>query len=573
MDGFRENYNLGDKILNKLIKAAGWFLMIIGLLMLTPPSKADVLSPDFYMCPSNENWCLNFSFPIIVNTWSVNLTHVELDGIQGWDVTYLLVGTGGNITTDSDYSHNLTLTNYSSTYTKINIEIQGLTNITLREQLPDTAYSLLIDGAFNRTIYSDANGTIDFNESSSGMLELVLQESAGTPHITSWSNNYTADSSTSFTAERLSAIRFQASANQSVNWTFFNCTYVSGNGSTTGYCDAYFPNEGIYYVRVYGSNDNGQTDNWVNWTITVEDTIPPSAVSGLAETETTLTTITWGWTNPSDADFSHVMVYLDGVYQTNVSGTSWQATGLAEGTTYTITVYSCDVYNNCGNPASDSATTQTSGGGGGAGGGNLAPSADFTYEVNDLIVNFTDASTDSDGLISSWSWNFGDGNTSTAQNPSHTYADYGTYTVTLTVTDNGGLSDSVSKDVHLFGIRKPTTTATIEPVNETYFEMLTEVFGNESNPPELNNAVENYAKVMVLPYKDIMGNVVFVFLFGLPFLMTWLNQGRIIIPLVWGIILGFGMLSFLPPAFYLTALAIIAIGVTGIMFILYKKRG
>jgi carboxypeptidase T len=44
-------------------------------------------------------------------------------------------------------------------------------------------------------------------------------------------------------------------------------------------------------------------------------------------------------------------------------------------------------------------------------------------------------------------WNFGDGQTSTATNPSHTFAAAGTYTVALTVTDNGGATGSTSKAV------------------------------------------------------------------------------------------------------------------------------
>ena len=79
---------------------------------------------------------------------------------------------------------------------------------------------------------------------------------------------------------------------------------------------------------------------------------------------------------------------------------------------------------------------------------NLAPVAGFSHSATDLTVQFTDTSTD-DGSIVSWSWDFGDGNTSTDQNPSHTYGASGTYAVTLTVTDDGGLSDSenVSVDV------------------------------------------------------------------------------------------------------------------------------
>jgi len=52
-----------------------------------------------------------------------------------------------------------------------------------------------------------------------------------------------------------------------------------------------------------------------------------------------------------------------------------------------------------------------------------------------LAVHFTDAST---GVISAWSWDFGDGGASTLQNPDHSYTAAGTYTVTLTVTGPGG---------------------------------------------------------------------------------------------------------------------------------------
>jgi FOG: PKD repeat len=72
--------------------------------------------------------------------------------------------------------------------------------------------------------------------------------------------------------------------------------------------------------------------------------------------------------------------------------------------------------------------------GGGTGGGT--PVANFTDTVSGLTVNFTDSSTDTGGTISSHSWTFGDGNTSTATSPSHTYAAAGTYSVTETVTDS-----------------------------------------------------------------------------------------------------------------------------------------
>src|SRR6185436_5085917 len=57
-----------------------------------------------------------------------------------------------------------------------------------------------------------------------------------------------------------------------------------------------------------------------------------------------------------------------------------------------------------------------------------------TSGTQPLAVNFTDSSTNA----TSWAWTFGDGGTSTAQNPSHTYVAAGSYTVALTATGPGG---------------------------------------------------------------------------------------------------------------------------------------
>lgn len=76
---------------------------------------------------------------------------------------------------------------------------------------------------------------------------------------------------------------------------------------------------------------------------------------------------------------------------------------------------------------------------------NVAPTAGFSFSTSGLSANFTDTSTDPDGSVASWAWNFGDGSSSTVKNPSKTYAQAGTYTVTLTVKDNSGASSNPPK--------------------------------------------------------------------------------------------------------------------------------
>lgn len=74
------------------------------------------------------------------------------------------------------------------------------------------------------------------------------------------------------------------------------------------------------------------------------------------------------------------------------------------------------------------------------------PVADFTTDSVCLgnANSFFETSFIPQGTISSLSWNFGDGNTSSSQNPTHIYSSSGTYTTTLTVTSNNGCSIAVS---------------------------------------------------------------------------------------------------------------------------------
>jgi bacterial leucyl aminopeptidase len=130
-------------------------------------------------------------------------------------------------------------------------------------------------------------------------------------------------------------------------------------------------------------------------------------------------------------------------------------TGATSGSSYNPNIHTAnDTLANMGNSAQNSAkfaqlglaflgeAAKTSGGG-----GNAPPVANFTSSVSGLTATFTDTSTDSDGSIASRSWNFGDGGTSTLANPTRTYASAGTYPVSLTVTDNAGASNTITKSV------------------------------------------------------------------------------------------------------------------------------
>lgn len=131
----------------------------------------------------------------------------------------------------------------------------------------------------------------------------------------------------------------------------------------------------------------------------------------------------------SPAPVSSSWNFGDGATATGLAAThSYAAPG-----TYNVWLY--NVFANCVDSVLQQVTV------------NPKPVADFTAPATrscqqPFTVNFQDAST---GGGVSWAWDFGDGGTSTAQHPSHTYNSYGTFTVRLIVTNIAGCSDTITK--------------------------------------------------------------------------------------------------------------------------------
>jgi len=169
-----------------------------------------------------------------------------------------------------------------------------------------------------------------------------------------------------------------------------------------------------------------------------DDTTPPSTPTGLtAAAGVDDVSLTWDAVTASDLVGYHVLRWSNGATEperlttTPVAATVWIDSGASNGSSVTYAVTAVDSSGN-ESPAS----------------GSIAPPvAAFTSAVTDLDVTLTDASSDIDGAIVSRSWDFGDGATSSATNPSHRYGVSGSYLVVLTVVDDSGSSASTSQTV------------------------------------------------------------------------------------------------------------------------------
>jgi PKD repeat protein len=125
-----------------------------------------------------------------------------------------------------------------------------------------------------------------------------------------------------------------------------------------------------------------------------------------------------------------------------------------------------------------------------------APAADFTANPTSgpfpLTVNFADQSA---GQISSWSWDFGDSSSSTEQNPSHTYTDSGTYTVSLTVTGPLGSDIETKTDFIVARDASFSTAAAFAVLANMYSDSAMANAGNALDDPAYYPLAALYASL------------------------------------------------------------------------------
>jgi len=121
------------------------------------------------------------------------------------------------------------------------------------------------------------------------------------------------------------------------------------------------------------------------------------------------------------------------------------------------------------------------------GSGNQPPTAEagasVTGQVGTAVSFDGSASRDKDGTLAQYDWNFGDGKFGSGQTPSNTYAVAGTYNVTLTVTDDGGLSSSDTTSAVIGELSQPPVADAGGPYDGRE-DVPVNFYGNGSDDPD-----------------------------------------------------------------------------------------
>ncbi|MCW4017060.1 MAG: PKD domain-containing protein, partial [Candidatus Bathyarchaeota archaeon] len=256
---------------------------------------------------------------------------------------------------------------------------------------------------------------------------------------------FSVSPSTAYTDEN---INFDGSASSDsdgniVNyfWNFGDETYSYGETTSHEYAES-----GEYTVSLSVTDNRGGTDTTTK-TITIENMLPPeepnnkplAAFTHSPEPAYATEAVTFDASGSSDSDGQ--IVGYSWNFGDGTTGTGKTATHVySDIDSYTVKL---TVTDNEGATDSTSRTKNIL---------NNSPVASFTQASDEVIIgeeNFFDASTsaDIDGTIVEYSWDFGDGTTTTGVTATHTYTNSGVHTVTLTIRDDEGVIDSVTSTV------------------------------------------------------------------------------------------------------------------------------
>ncbi len=310
----------------------------------------------------------NYTMVYLNGTFKVNVTGTYYNATGLTDNTnYMLqtrtVDTAGNInaTWINDTASTLN-TLPPANITGLSESTNGSTWINWTWTNPtdtDFNYTMVyLNGTFKENITGTYYNATGLTDNTNYMLQTKTVDTAGNINST-WIND-TASTLNTLPPSSITGLSESANASTWINWTWTNPTDTDFNYTMVYLNDTFKANVTGTYYNATGLTDNTNymlqtrtvdiagniNSTWVNDTASTMNTLPPASVTGLSESTNGSTWINWTWTNPTDTDFNYTMVYLNGTFKANITGTAYNATGLTDNTNYMLQTKTVDTADN-----------------------------------------------------------------------------------------------------------------------------------------------------------------------------------------------------------------------------------
>lgn len=171
-----------------------------------------------------------------------------------------------------------------------------------------------------------------------------------------------------------------------------------------------------------------------------------------------------------------------------------------------------------------------------------------------------------DETITTWTWYVDDVDQShNYDNLTASWSSSGYKNVNVTGTNANGTSAAILWNPYV-QMDMAGGADTTSDMDDTGYDNL--MLGLEGDNPDF----EVFLWATTEPFQAVIGNMFFVILFGIPMIMFWIRQGTVLIPSMFGIIMGTVMFAFFPASFAATASAIILMSVLAVFYTMYKER-
>ncbi len=217
---------------------------------------------------------------------------------------------------------------------------------------------IYLNGTFKANVSGTSYNTTGLSDNSVYEFQTVTVDDAGNINST-WVNE-TASTANTLPPASISGLSGSSNGSTWINWTWANpadsdlnytMIYLNGtfkaNVSGTFYNATGLSDNTIYILATRTVDTAGNINStWVNETARTPNTLPPSCITNLSVSDFGTTWINWTWNDPADLDFNHTMVYLDGVFMNNTTGTLYSATGLSPSSRYCISLRTVDTAGN-----------------------------------------------------------------------------------------------------------------------------------------------------------------------------------------------------------------------------------